>query len=170
MVDLNRGGCLKARAFLRIAPLMKSKARPLSVYTILRAAVSAFLFCLCCGATALAGSMSSNLSAEPAVVNFGEVMQQRVLEAKIKLTNKGNEPISILSITTSCECTVATSADAMIAPGKDTTLTIKSETRDQTGNVRRAVIIHATSGDLMVPVEMAVVPPDSASQARSEPK
>ncbi len=130
----------------------------------------ALLLCLCCGAAAVAENVPSSLLVEPARVNFGEVRQHQILEAKVKLTNIGKEPISIFSITTSCECTIASSADPIIAPGKDTTLTVKSETRDLTGNVRRVVIVHATSGDMMVPVEMAVAPSALASQAPSQPK
>ena len=125
----------------------------------------AFLLCLCGGALALANETPAALRAEPAEVNFGLVAQQQVLEAKVTLTNAEKEPLTIYSVTADCGCTVAAVDRTSLAPGESTTLAIKVETRTQTGNVHRMVIVHATSGDLAVPVKMSVIPPALESES-----
>jgi LEA14-like dessication related protein len=100
---------------------------------------------------------------EPAEIDFGEVVQQRVLEAKVKLVNAENKSEVILSVTADCGCTTASVLKEVLAPGESTTLTIKVETRVQSGNVRRTVIVHANSGDLSVPVKFSVSPAPASS-------
>lgn len=150
---------------------MKSITKPTRACAITLAAANTFLprlvflLCLCGGTFALADEAPVTLRAEPAEVNFGLVAQQQILEAKVKLTNAEKEPLTIYSVSADCGCTVATVAKNSLAPGESTTLAIKVETRTQTGGAHRMVIVHATSGDLAVPVKMSVVPPVAESKS-----
>jgi hypothetical protein len=123
----------------------------------------AFVICICVGRTALAKDTPFSLRAEPTAVDFGEVVQQRVLEAKVNLINSENRSEVILSVTTDCGCTAASVLKETLAPGESTTLTIKVETRVQSGDIRRTVIVHANSGDLAIPVRFSVSPVPASS-------
>ena len=117
-----------------------------------------FIIFFCFGSMGVAEDTAFNLRVDPTAVDFGEVAQQRVLEAKVKLTNSENRPEVILSVTTDCGCTTASAPKETLAPGESTTLTIKVETRVQSGNIRRTVIVHANSGDLAISVRFSVSP------------
>jgi hypothetical protein len=98
------------------------------------------------------------LRADPTEVDFGEAAQHQVREAKVKLTNPGAQPVVVFSVKTDCRCTTASLSKMTIASGEDATLTVRLETRAESGNVHRMVIVHASSGHLAVSVKVAIVP------------
>ncbi len=140
---------------------MKQKASPQRTMRHAFLFRLAFLFCLSRGLLPLAEAAPLNLRAEPAEVDFGSVAQQQALKAIVKLTNAGQEPVAVFSVTTDCDCTTASTEKTSLGPGEVTALAIKLETRGQTGGVRRMVIVHATNGDLAIPVKMSVTPATS---------
>ena len=124
----------------------------------IRAVASLILLYLWLSEAVLAQGAPLALRADPIEVDFGRVTQQQVLVAKVKLTNEGEEPLAIVSMTTDCECISASSPAAWLKAGEAATITIKAEARTQRGQVQHMVIVHASTGDIAVPVKMWVAP------------
>jgi hypothetical protein len=57
-------------------------------------------------------------------VNFGTILAGSVHKKNVRVTNVGNAPLEILSVTPSCGCTTGTVATRSIAPGETTTLEV----------------------------------------------
>jgi len=119
---------------------------------------AALLFSFYHGVPAFAEETSAGLRVEPAEIDFGRALQHQVREAKVKLTNTGKNPVTFLPPATDCGCTTASLSKVTLLPGEVSLLTVKLETRAETGTVHRMVIVHASSGDLAVPVTIEIVP------------
>lgn len=62
---------------------------------------------------------------DPLQIELGEVVEGEIVKREVRLTNGGNEPLEILSISTSCGCTEASLDSTTIPPGEDVTLIIE---------------------------------------------
>ncbi len=98
----------------------------------------------------------AQIAAEPAALNLGRQPQGKSVNAEVKLTNAGSEPLEIMSVTADCSCTAATPDKSKLLPGESTTLKISVETRAYQGQLRRRVRVQTSAGELTLPVEVTV--------------
>lgn len=80
---------------------------------------------------------------EPESFDFGEALPQRTLAKEFRLSNQGDEDLRIEKVATSCGCTVVGTYDAVIAPGRATTIRVSLDTRDDRGPLRRRVLVRS---------------------------
>jgi hypothetical protein len=79
---------------------------------------------------------ATRLTVEPSVRQLGSVSSNQTYPVDFKLANEGRLPIEIMSVQSSCSCTVATLKENLIPPGKAVTLTAKVTTGDHSGPVQ----------------------------------
>jgi hypothetical protein len=116
------------------------------------------------------------LEAEPAVVDFGDVLGGEPTRATVKITNVSNSPVPVKQVKTSCGCTVATvhgpdgaelparppKPDMLVAtlePGQSLTVDVQMETATTQGLVEKHLQIYTSDGSaplLQVPVKARV--------------
>lgn len=63
--------------------------------------------------------MAQKVSVEKESINVGQVLYRNPVTVEFKLTNKGNKPLRIEQVRTSCGCTTVTYADETIAEGAE---------------------------------------------------
>lgn len=104
----------------------------------------------------LAPALRAELRLEPASIDFGRARQEKKLQAKVKLTNDGKKPLTILRVATSCNCTAATPQRNELPPGESTEMEVSFETRSYQGEVKRTVMVETSEGDVSLPVTATV--------------
>ncbi len=89
--------------------------------------------------------MPPTLALETATLPLGDVPNGRIVERDVTLTNNGDAPLVIESLTTSCGCTTATLDSMTIAPQATATLRIAFDSGahgpDLRGELLRQVIL-----------------------------
>ncbi len=110
------------------------------------------------------------LEMQPAALDLGTAQQGQVLKGSVKITNRGSEPLMILSADASCDCTSVTPGKTVLATGESTTLAIKSETRTYQGLIRRMIIVRTSANDFAIPLTVFVQPPGDDSDAKPQTK
>jgi uncharacterized protein DUF1573 len=80
---------------------------------------------------------------EPTRLDLGRVLTQRTLTRTVYVRNAGQADLVIERIASSCDCTVAKGYEALVKPGKATSLTVTLETRESVGRVSRTLGIHS---------------------------
>jgi len=103
----------------------------IAVLTILCLAVSAF------GAPRLA--------AESPVYDFGTLLQGKKVEHRFKLENRGDQPLKIYRVETTCGCTVARDYPREIPPGKSGTLLVVFDSRHKSGPQSKGITLRTNS-------------------------
>jgi len=84
---------------------------------------------------------------EQRTFDFGTVPEgNRGLPHTFLISNKGNEPLNITSVRTSCGCTVA-KFDSVIAPGKTGNVTAEFNTNGFTGQQEKIITVHSNDPD-----------------------
>ncbi len=66
-------------------------------------------------------------------IDFGKAPQQQLLHRDLIISNRGDEPLVIFKIESSCGCTGVILADSVIAPGADARVDVSFSTRDYQG-------------------------------------
>ena len=122
-----------------------------------------------------AASLAYQLSADPAVVDFGDAYKGEVLIQEVLFTNTGSEPYPVLRIQTSCGCTVAkiygpndtelptkprnNQPIVVLAPGEQLKTNVEFKTQGKHGLVEQRMQLHHTDPKVTpasVPVKVRV--------------
>ncbi len=91
-----------------------------------------------------------SIRVEPESFDFGKALPGKTLRKDFTIRNFGEADLVIESISTTCGCTAALSAQNRVAPGGRTALRVTFETRSYSGTVERQVLVR--SNDPKTPV------------------
>ncbi|MGE5806511.1 MAG: DUF1573 domain-containing protein [Ignavibacteria bacterium] len=73
--------------------------------------------------------------------DFGTIKEGKVVDYLFKFSNKGDAPLKIKNVETSCGCTAALVSSKTIEPGNEGTLRIELNTKDRSGKMSRSITI-----------------------------
>ncbi|MGE5809957.1 MAG: DUF1573 domain-containing protein [Ignavibacteria bacterium] len=73
--------------------------------------------------------------------DFGTIKEGKVVDYLFKFSNKGDAPLKIKNVKTSCGCTAALVSSKTIEPGNEGTLRIELNTKDRSGKMSRSITI-----------------------------
>jgi uncharacterized cupredoxin-like copper-binding protein len=90
--------------------------------------------------------------------NFGKVKEGKIVEHTFKFTNRGNAPLNIKDVRTSCGCTAALLSNKQIEPGKEGTLKVELDTKNRLGKLSRTITI--VSNDVNEPNKILTIHAD----------
>lgn len=114
----------------------------LRLYLWLIAALLVF-FAIGCGGSVQAGAPEITL--ETSLLKLGEMPNGEVAERQVVVTNAGNAPLVVDTVTTTCGCTTAGLSPMTIPPGESGVLTIAFDSGahgpDLRGEIMRRVIM-----------------------------
>jgi len=98
-------------------------------------------------------SLSSPLN-YPAIVDVGQIYEnERPFQCEIKLGNNGREMIEILSVETTCGCTVAEIEKKEIAPGEEIRLDVTIETLGKRGEMEKKITLKTREENYVIKVK-----------------
>jgi hypothetical protein len=80
---------------------------------------------------------------EPEAFDFGKTLPGKTLRKEFTLRNFGEAELVIESVTTTCGCTAAITADTRLGPGGSTQLSVTLETRSYAGKLERQVLVRS---------------------------
>ncbi len=104
----------------------------------------------------IAMAQSPALIFENSIVDFGTIAEEGGRVTKyVVATNKGDAPIYILDVTTSCGCTVVDYSREAILPGESTTIGVTFDPRDRPGRFERHLLI--TTSDMQEGMRLGVI-------------
>ncbi len=107
------------------------------------------------------GAKSGNLTDSPIMYfaetqhDFGKVQEGDTVKYTFNFKNKGNAPLKIRDIKTSCGCTAALVSSERIEPGKEGTLNVALNTSHRSGKMSRRVTIYSndpTNPDMVLTI------------------
>jgi uncharacterized cupredoxin-like copper-binding protein len=75
--------------------------------------------------------------------DFGTVREGKVVDYTFNFVNRGEVPLKIRNVKTSCGCTAALVSDNTIEPGKKGTLKVELDTKNRVGKMSRKVTIYS---------------------------
>ena len=84
---------------------------------------------------------AQELKLEKEEIQFGDLKLNTVVDATMKVTNVGKEPLIIKSVVGSCGCTVPEWPKTPIAPGQSADIKIKYSVGASTGDFNKSVTI-----------------------------
>ncbi|HSR17465.1 MAG TPA: DUF1573 domain-containing protein [Ignavibacteriaceae bacterium] len=73
--------------------------------------------------------------------DFGTIKEGKVVDYLFKFSNKGDAPLKIKNVKTSCGCTAALVSSKTIEPGNEGTLKVELNTKDRSGKMSRSITI-----------------------------
>jgi hypothetical protein len=74
----------------------------------------------------------------------------RAADAVFPFTNTGTTPVTIIAVTTSCECTTAVADKTMVAVGQSGTIAVHFEFEGRTGENQRTILVLALENGVQV--------------------
>ncbi|MDW7754528.1 MAG: DUF1573 domain-containing protein [Brevefilum sp.] len=90
-------------------------------------------------------SAQPEIKLETDQIDLGEIAAGEVIERDVRLTNEGEGPLEILSVSTSCGCTTASLDATTLLPGESALLMIRYDSSahdiDADGSVHRQIFI-----------------------------
>ena len=90
--------------------------------------------------------------------DLGKVQEGGVVEVSWRLKNSGNKPLIITNVNPGCGCTVAEKPEEPIAPGGESVIKAKFDSKGQAeGMQRKEVYVKANTGNDMHRLSFAVV-------------
>jgi len=90
------------------------------------------------------------LAVDQPTFNFGAVPQGKKVDHVFTFTNKGDAPLNIEQVRTSCGCTAANIASRLIEPGKKGEIKVTFDSTNFAGSISKTVFIH--SNDPQTPI------------------
>lgn len=87
---------------------------------------------------------------------LGKVQEGSVVEVTWKLKNTGNKPLIIASVNPGCGCTVADKPEEPIAPGSESFIKAKFDSKGREGQQRKDVYVTANTNPNMQTLSFAV--------------
>lgn len=100
------------------------------------------LWTVCC----LAGMAQAQISFDKKVHEFGVILWKHPVTATFQVTNKGDKPLVISNVTTSCGCTVADWTKTPIAPGASGVVSSTFDAK-ALGRFQKSVGIYSNASD-----------------------
>lgn len=99
-----------------------------------------FIVCiltLLCGQALAAGT----LTVDQKFLKLGSLKEGDVVKKTVQVTNKGNAPVTITNVSTSCSCTTTTLGQTVLKPGESTPLEITYDTYKFPGKFEKYVTL-----------------------------
>ncbi len=84
---------------------------------------------------------ASSISVEKPVYDFGSVNQGEKVDHRFLVRNRGDEPLTITQLHSSCGCTAATLSVKSIAPGKSGEVKVTFDSANFAGQVNKTVTL-----------------------------
>ncbi|ARK11929.1 DUF1573 domain-containing protein [Fibrivirga algicola] len=116
---------------------------------------------------AVAGKSAKIEFLEKGVHDFGQITEGDTVEYLYKFVNKGELPLMINNITASCGCTTPDWPRDPVAPGQESAVRVRFNSRGKQGEQRKSVSIYANTEPAMTNVEFKVLvnpKPDSTKK------
>lgn len=87
---------------------------------------------------------------------LGKVQEGSVVEVTWKFKNTGNKPLIIASVNPGCGCTVADKPEEPVAPGAESVIKAKFDSKGREGQQRKDVYVTANTNPNMQTLSFAV--------------
>ena len=91
-------------------------------------------------------SAQPKLFIEQKTFDFGTVSEGEKVPHSFSIANKGNEPLKITAVRTSCGCTAA-KYDSLIAPGKTGSISAEFNSSGFSGQQEKIITVHSNDAD-----------------------
>jgi len=95
------------------------------------------LLALLCGQALAAGT----LAVDQKLLKLGSLKEGDVVKKTVQVSNKGNAPVTIANVSTSCSCTTTTLGQTVLKPGEGTALEITYDTYKFPGKFEKYVTL-----------------------------
>ena len=117
---------------------------------------------------AIAGKAAKLEFVEKGVHDFGKITEGDTVEYLYKFVNKGELPLIINNITASCGCTTPDWPRQPVAPGEESSVRVRFNSRGKQGEQRKTVTVYANTQPATTDLEFKVlVSPKADSTSRS---
>jgi mono/diheme cytochrome c family protein len=83
------------------------------------------------------------LEFEETAFDFGVLIQGATVQHLYNFKNKGDSPLVIESVSTSCGCTAAVVSDPVIKPGASSQIKAGYDSHGKFGNVQKFIVVHS---------------------------
>lgn len=94
------------------------------------------------GCATWGGSAAKRMSREISRVwDFGTIKEGAQAQHTFLLANEGKKPLSIISVNTSCGCTVSDVEKRLLEPGESTQVTVAFDSKGYSGEIRQYIYI-----------------------------
>ncbi|MEZ0483711.1 DUF1573 domain-containing protein [Fibrella aquatica] len=103
------------------------------------------------------------------VHDFGQLTEGDTVEYLYKFVNKGELPLVINNITASCGCTTPDWPRDPVAPGEESAVRVRFNSRGKQGEQRKTVTVYANTQPTMTDIEFKVMvnpKPESATTTK----
>ncbi len=117
---------------------------------------------------AIAGKAAKIEFLEKGIHDFGQLTEGDTVEYLYKFVNRGELPLVINNITASCGCTTPDWPREPVAPGEESAVKVRFNSRGKQGEQRKTVTVYANTEPSMTNIEFRVMvnpKPDSAKKA-----
>lgn len=104
---------------------------------------SLFLTCLVSAVLAVPAWAGPVISFDQPTYDFGTLIQGKKVDHTFVLRNKGDAPLTIGKIKTSCGCTAATISSKTIAPGKTGEIAASFNSASFSGNISKTISVES---------------------------
>ena len=106
---------------------------------------------------AIAGKSARIEFVEKSVHDFGTITEGDTVEYLYKFVNKGELPLIINNITASCGCTTPDWPRTPVAPGEESEVRVRFNSRGKRGEQRKTVTVYANTQPTMTDIEFKVL-------------
>ena len=106
---------------------------------------------------AIAGKSAKMEFIEKGVHDFGQITEGDTVEHLYKFVNKGELPLIINNITASCGCTTPDWPREPVAPGEESAVRVRFNSRGKQGEQRKSVTVYANTEPAMTNIEFKVL-------------
>jgi hypothetical protein len=108
---------------------------------------------------------------EPEAFDFGKALPGKTLRKEFTLRNFGDAELVIESVTTTCGCTAALTAETHVEPGGSTRLRVTLETRSYSGKLERQVLVRSNDPKTpLLPVKVSATVEAPGAKPASKPR
>ena len=117
---------------------------------------------------AIAGKGAKIEFLEKGIHDFGQLTEGDTVEYLYKFVNKGELPLVINNITASCGCTTPDWPRDPVAPGEESAVRVRFNSRGKQGEQRKTVTVYANTQPATTDIEFKVLvnpKPNSAEKA-----
>jgi hypothetical protein len=106
---------------------------------------------------AIAGKSAKIEFLEKGIHDFGQITEGDTVEYLYKFVNKGELPLVINNITASCGCTTPDWPREPVAPGEESAVRVRFNSRGKQGEQRKTVTVYANTQPTMTDIEFKVL-------------
>jgi len=96
----------------------------------------------------LVGAAGPQVALDRSEHDFGEVQVEDVVQTRFRVSNKGDAPLIIDEVRTSCGCTAAVTQSKEVSPGQNTEIAVSYDSAGLSpGKKTQSVFIHTNGGN-----------------------